>query len=314
MLQPAFGWVSDRWPTRWFMWVGIAWTGILMGCVGLPRITWLSCWSSSSREWDRGVPSDRVHGRGARLGASARPRHVVLLCGRKCRICVGPVMAAWLMARFGLAGTVAVMAPGCSWPRQCTCGARLLWRGRWPVAPTGLARSADPLGATDHAVRVITLRSWGIPGSLPSSRCSCTSRVCRCRWRVGRCSCFCFSGYGRSAGWASLGPNQPPSRHRSVAADVSGPHGAVALRAGAAAMVLSSRRRCHAPRLVSVTVVFAQELLPRRLGLASGLTLGLAFGAGGVGVALSGWLADALGLRTSVWILLGLPESQGFWH
>jgi len=35
MLQPAFGWVSDRWPTRWFMWVGIAWTVILMGRVGL---------------------------------------------------------------------------------------------------------------------------------------------------------------------------------------------------------------------------------------------------------------------------------------
>ncbi len=47
----------------------------------------------------------------------------------------------------------------------------------------------------------------------------------------------------------------------------------------------------------SVTVVFAQELLPHHLGLASGLTLGLAFGAGGVGVGLSGVVADAVGLR-----------------
>jgi len=61
----------------------------------------------------------------------------------------------------------------------------------------------------------------------------------------------------------------------------------------------------------SVTVVFAQELLPRRLGLASGLTLGLAFGAGGLGVALSGFLADALGLRVSVWTLLALPGVAG---
>jgi FSR family fosmidomycin resistance protein-like MFS transporter len=61
----------------------------------------------------------------------------------------------------------------------------------------------------------------------------------------------------------------------------------------------------------SVTVVFAQELLPRRLGLASGLTLGLAFGAGGVGVALSGVLADTVGLRSSVWILLALPGIAG---
>ena len=47
----------------------------------------------------------------------------------------------------------------------------------------------------------------------------------------------------------------------------------------------------------SVTVVFAQELLPHRIGLASGLTLGLAFGAGGLGVGVSGFMADLLGLQ-----------------
>jgi FSR family fosmidomycin resistance protein-like MFS transporter len=61
----------------------------------------------------------------------------------------------------------------------------------------------------------------------------------------------------------------------------------------------------------SVTVVFAQDLLPHHLGLASGLTLGLAFGAGGVGVGLSGVLADAVGLHASVWILLVLPGIAG---
>jgi FSR family fosmidomycin resistance protein-like MFS transporter len=61
----------------------------------------------------------------------------------------------------------------------------------------------------------------------------------------------------------------------------------------------------------SVTVVFAQELLPQHLGLASGLTLGLAFGAGGVGVGMSGLMADLLGLRTSVWILVLLPGLAG---
>jgi FSR family fosmidomycin resistance protein-like MFS transporter len=61
----------------------------------------------------------------------------------------------------------------------------------------------------------------------------------------------------------------------------------------------------------SVTVVFAQELLPQHLGLASGLTLGLAFGAGGLGVAMSGVMADLLGLHTSVWILVILPGLAG---
>ena len=61
----------------------------------------------------------------------------------------------------------------------------------------------------------------------------------------------------------------------------------------------------------SVTVVFAQELLPQHLGVASGLTLGLSFGAGGVGVGLSGLLADMFGLQMSVWLLLLLPGIAG---
>ena len=61
----------------------------------------------------------------------------------------------------------------------------------------------------------------------------------------------------------------------------------------------------------SVTVVFAQELLPQHVGLASGLTLGLAFGAGGLGVGMSGAMADLLGLRTSVWTLAFVPGLGG---
>jgi FSR family fosmidomycin resistance protein-like MFS transporter len=61
----------------------------------------------------------------------------------------------------------------------------------------------------------------------------------------------------------------------------------------------------------SVTVVFAQELLPQHIGLASGLTLGLAFGAGGLGVGVSGFMADLLGLHASIWSLVLLPGLAG---
>ena len=46
----------------------------------------------------------------------------------------------------------------------------------------------------------------------------------------------------------------------------------------------------------SAILVYAQELLPGRIGLVSGLFFGLAFGMGGVGAAILGWLAD----RTSI--------------
>ncbi|NPV91635.1 MAG: MFS transporter [Firmicutes bacterium] len=46
----------------------------------------------------------------------------------------------------------------------------------------------------------------------------------------------------------------------------------------------------------AVTVVFGQELLPNNVGLASGLTLGLGIGLGGVGTTVLGWVADLYGL------------------
>ena len=42
----------------------------------------------------------------------------------------------------------------------------------------------------------------------------------------------------------------------------------------------------------SVMVVYAQELVPGKVGAISGLFFGLAFGMGGVGAAVLGWLAD----------------------
>jgi FSR family fosmidomycin resistance protein-like MFS transporter len=57
----------------------------------------------------------------------------------------------------------------------------------------------------------------------------------------------------------------------------------------------------------SVSVVMGQEYLPSRLGIASGITLGLAIGMGGIAAALLGLLADAAGLETVMWTIVVLP-------
>jgi len=46
----------------------------------------------------------------------------------------------------------------------------------------------------------------------------------------------------------------------------------------------------------SAIVVYAQDLVPGRVGMVSGIFFGLAFGLGGLGAAILGWVAD----RTSV--------------
>lgn len=54
-------------------------------------------------------------------------------------------------------------------------------------------------------------------------------------------------------------------------------------------------------------VVYAQELLPGRVGMISGLFFGLAFGMGGIGAAVLGALADHTGLETVFHICAFLP-------
>ena len=57
----------------------------------------------------------------------------------------------------------------------------------------------------------------------------------------------------------------------------------------------------------SLTVIMAQELLPHNIGLASGLTLGLGFGAGGIGAAALGGIGDRYGLPTTMLVIALLP-------
>jgi FSR family fosmidomycin resistance protein-like MFS transporter len=57
----------------------------------------------------------------------------------------------------------------------------------------------------------------------------------------------------------------------------------------------------------SPMVVLGQGYLPNRVGLASGVTLGLAFSFGGIMMPVLGWIADHHGLRTAISVVAYLP-------
>jgi MFS transporter, FSR family, fosmidomycin resistance protein len=57
----------------------------------------------------------------------------------------------------------------------------------------------------------------------------------------------------------------------------------------------------------SITIVLGQAYLPTRVGLASGITLGLAIGLGGVAATALGVVADAAGLTAVLWVIALLP-------
>jgi len=57
----------------------------------------------------------------------------------------------------------------------------------------------------------------------------------------------------------------------------------------------------------TVTIVMAQELLPRSLGIASGLMAGFAIGTGGIGVTILGVIADHFGVPVALKSIMLLP-------
>jgi FSR family fosmidomycin resistance protein-like MFS transporter len=56
-----------------------------------------------------------------------------------------------------------------------------------------------------------------------------------------------------------------------------------------------------------VTLVMAQELMPRRTGMAAGLMVGFAIGMGGLGVGALGRFADTFGLEQTLILVALLP-------
>lgn len=57
----------------------------------------------------------------------------------------------------------------------------------------------------------------------------------------------------------------------------------------------------------SVTVVYAQELVPTKIGTMAGLTTGLAFGMGAIGAVMIGMLIDKVGIEVTMKIISVLP-------
>jgi FSR family fosmidomycin resistance protein-like MFS transporter len=60
-----------------------------------------------------------------------------------------------------------------------------------------------------------------------------------------------------------------------------------------------------------VTMVMGQEYMPRHVGTASGLVIGLSLGLGGVAALALGWLADVTSLRAALFVAAAAPMLAG---
>ncbi len=315
LIQPVFGWMSDRWGTQWFLPAGILWTGILMGMVGLVP----SYWTLLLVLGLTGVGTAAYHPVAAMAAAHAARSQRGLgvsffSVGGNLGFALGPILMTWILfLGFGLKGTTLLILPGLA-----AAGFVHVYRREIEVPFVGAKerrqqqRAAIPWPKLSTLCALITLRSWGYSGLiifLPLFL-----REQGIDLSVAGRALFVFLFFGALGGMLGGHLSDRVGRQQVIAISLltfpflmaaalalSGPPRWILLAVAGMALLAS----------FSVTVVFAQELLPQHLGLASGLTLGLAFGAGGLGVGMSGLMADLLGLRTSVWMLVFLPGLAG---
>ena len=314
VIQPLFGYISDRFQTGWFVPFGILWTALTMGMLGWsPNYLFAVLLVGFA-----GVGTAAFHPRammavylisGLRRGFGA----AVFTTGGNLGFALGPVVGSFLVLGFGLHATIGLLFPGVLlflviffYPGDFL---RLEGIDR-DKAKGGFADGSDPIPWVSliAVCLIVALRSWVYLSFITYLPMFLQTQGMHLK--TGSLMLTLFLAGGAAAGLYGGHLSDRVGR-RSVIAVSMFIYPLLAslmiLSKGPWLWVLSAASGAALLASFSVTIVLAQELLPRHIGLASGLILGLAFGTGGLGTALSGYLADKLGLYNTVWFLALVP-------
>ncbi len=314
VIQPVFGYISDRFSTGWFVPAGILWTALAMGLLG---------WSANYPVAVllvglAGLGTAAFHPRammavyfvsGSRRGFGA----AVFSTGGNLGFALGPVVGSFLILGFGLHSTLGLLAPA-----ALLCLIIFFYRGdflrRDPAVRDKSFKAIDPpLGkfpwfSLIAVCLIVALRSWVYISFLTYLPMFFQTKGIELK--TGSLMLTVFLVGGAAAGLYGGHLSDRVGRRRVIAISmliypvlaslmILSAGGWIWLLAGASGAALLAS--------FAVTIVLAQELMPRYVGLASGLILGLGFGTGGLGSAFSGFLADRLGLNPVFWILALAP-------
>ena len=304
VVQPLFGYWSDRRSLAWVMPVSI-----VIACAGTSALGLLHSYASTFvAAMIAGLGVAAFHPEGSRYAKyCARGEHAVgmsfFTLGGYGGFALGPIVMTPILLLVGLKGTIFIVIPGIViaallWlelPRMRTFRAHYAthasaqgvdrWKPFWLLAGVVSLRSTAFFGcvtflplfalhvlhahaATANGVLTAMLLA-GIVGTLKGGRLA--DRYDRRRIILLSIALVC----ALSVGIAFVGLFHAPVWLLFVLATAIG-----------YAISLSA----------SVIVVVGQELLPQRIGVASGVTLGLAVSVGGIGAPLYGYLGDRAGL------------------
>lgn len=308
LAQPLFGHLADRIGGTRLIVLPIVWMVLFMGASGnaptymtIIAMVTLAGLGSAAYHPQGASNASRFGGRNAATAVS------IFSLGGIAGFSIGPMLAAASFSTFGLQGTTVFIPFGL----LIAAGVALALR-RLPPRPTlhsttmGSVATKIPYLTLATLVVVVVTRAWveaGVVSYTPlrfSQDVAYSSRVL-----------FVYL-FGEALGTflGALAADRFGRRRVIVLTclllvpamyfyNVAAGGFALFIPAGLAGLLLGAS--------VPVTIVMAQELLPRNVGVASGLMMGFAFGLGGLGVTVNGLIADGYGLSTSLMLLAGLP-------
>ena len=306
IVQPVFGYFADQTARRWMLPASVLLTGAAFAALGL--VPGYAAILALVVAMGLGVAAYHPEAYKTATNVAGERKATALSwfsLGGNVGVALGPPVITALVTVAGLMGSLGLLVP--------TLIASLLLLAVLP----SFSQSAAPRAAAAAAARgvnmpyamavlilVVTIRSWttlGFTTFVPFYYIDILGADPRL---VGPLL-FVFLGAG-AVGTVIAGPfadRWGPRAFMQWVLLAALPFGALfLLTRGVLAFVMLGIFGALLTSSFTVSVVLGQAYLPRSAGMASGLIVGFAIGAGGLGVTALGWVADRYGLPAALWI------------
>jgi FSR family fosmidomycin resistance protein-like MFS transporter len=309
LIQPLFGLWSDRRGAMWLLPAGVALAGVGVALAADAPSYWLVLLLVLVS----GVGVAAFHPEGSKFAAfvSGRKRASGMAwfsIGGNLGYALGPIATTAVVAAYDLRGGLLLAVPCLAVAAAMIFAAPYL-RGFAPEPHAARARAGeDDPGAMKLLLGVIALRSvawFGLITFVPLWEVSLGHSKSHGNQLL---ALMLFAG---GVGTLVLGPLADRVGRRPVllgSVVATGPLVLVFVLVGGitAAVALALIGACVVGTF-GVTMVMGQEYMPRHVGTASGLVIGLSVGLGGVAAVALGRLADGTSLRTALFVAAAAP-------
>lgn len=308
--QPAFGWWGDKKPRRWLIPAGMVMAAVGVSLVAFTPEYWMT-WMVIAVS---GIGVSAFHpeaARAARTAAGNSNRAMsIFAVGGNLGFAVGSLVATALLLITGLSGTPLLMIPA-----MAMAVVIVLWLRKVLDGPAGTVRRVvHPPGPDNwpgflRLTTVVVVRSIVFFGAVSFIALYFIHDFSTSPG-LGGAALTVFLSAGAVGtlfgGWLADRIGRLRSIRIGFAVAIPSLLGLVLATTWPVAMAFVAIFGVAIFIPFAVFVILGQDYLPNRIGIASGVTVGLAVTVGGLFSPLLGWVADETNLKTAFAILLVL--------